>query len=78
MAEVGVYEAKTRLAQLVDRAARGERITITRHGKPVAMLVPVAPARPAPEVIRELREFRKSHRLEGLSIREMIEEGRRF
>ena len=42
MDSIGAYEAKTHLAQLLDRVARGESLTITRHGKPVARLVPVA------------------------------------
>lgn len=37
---VGAYDAKTRLADLLDRVQRGEQIVITRHGKPVARLVP--------------------------------------
>jgi prevent-host-death family protein len=41
MERVGIYEAKARLSDLVERAARGDSITITRHGKPVAKLVPV-------------------------------------
>ena len=39
---IGAYEAQTHLSQLLDRIARGERLTITRHGKPVAQLIPVA------------------------------------
>jgi prevent-host-death family protein len=38
--EVGAYEAKTHLPKLLERVARGERITITKHGKPVAELIP--------------------------------------
>lgn len=37
--EIGIYEAKTHFARLVAQAEKGERITITRHGKPVAVLV---------------------------------------
>lgn len=76
---IGAYEAKTRLSDLLDRVAQGESITITRHGVPVATLQPVAPKRERPvrEVIEELRRFRKGNRLAGLTIREMIEEGRR-
>ncbi|WP_431269331.1 type II toxin-antitoxin system Phd/YefM family antitoxin [Dankookia sp. P2] len=45
---IGAYEAKTHLSALLDRVARGESLTITRNGKPVARLVPAeaAPARP--------------------------------
>lgn len=37
--DIGIYEAKTHFAKLVARAEKGERIRITRHGKPVALLV---------------------------------------
>ena len=38
-----IYEAKTHLSRLIDRAAVGEEVVITRHGRPVAKLVPFAP-----------------------------------
>jgi len=44
MSQVGMHEAKTKLSQLVERAQAGEEIVIARNGKPVARLVPVAPA----------------------------------
>ena len=37
---VGAYDAKTRLSELLDRVEKGEQIVITRHGKPVARLIP--------------------------------------
>jgi prevent-host-death family protein len=42
MTEVGMHEAKTKLSQLVARAERGEEVVITRNGKPVVRLAPVA------------------------------------
>ncbi len=42
MASINIYEAKTHLSQLVDRAAAGEEIIIARNGRPVARLVPIA------------------------------------
>ncbi len=42
VATVSIYEAKTRLSHLVDRALRGDQVVITRHGRPVARLVPAA------------------------------------
>jgi len=80
MIEVGSYEAKTHLPRLLDRVARGERITITKHGVPVAMLVPVEnrPKMSRQEAVEAMRAFRKGHRLDGLTIREMIEEGRKY
>ena len=79
MKAVGAYEAKTHLARLLDAVEAGEEITITRHGRPVARLVPVTPGRPQdPEaVFREMRALRARNRLRGLSVRDMIEEGRR-
>jgi prevent-host-death family protein len=81
MESVGAYEAKTHLPQLLDRVARGEEIQITRNGRPVARLVP----EPADEitdirsVIAEIREFRKGRKLgDDITIRELIDEGRRF
>jgi len=79
MARVGAYEAKTHLSQLLKRVAEGEWITITKHGQPVAVLKPVSDRdqRALPEVIADLRRFRRNHSLEGDSVREMIEDGRR-
>ncbi len=82
MESVGSFEAKTHLPQLLERVAQGEEFTITKHGKPVARLVPVIPATPKPDVrkvIEELKAFSKSNTLgEGNTIRDLIEEGRRF
>ena len=79
MTTVGVYEAKTRLAELLVRVAQGERVTITRHGRPIAALVPAAAAghRPVTEVIAGLRAFRKGRRRGRTSVRAMITQGRR-
>jgi prevent-host-death family protein len=79
METVGAYEAKTHLPKLLERVLKGERITITKHGVPVAVLQPPDPQKnvDTKSVIAELRKFRDKHSLEGLSIREMIEEGRR-
>jgi prevent-host-death family protein len=81
MESVGAYEAKTHLPQLLDRVARGEEICITRNGRPVARLVPeVATTTPDVQaVIDEIKEFRKGRTLGGVAtLRELIEEGRRF
>jgi len=42
MDTVNLYEAKTNLSQLVERAARGEEIVIAKAGRPLARLVPIA------------------------------------
>jgi prevent-host-death family protein len=79
METVGAYEAKTHLPKLLNRVSRGEKIIITKHGVPVATLQPPENVRknPTKQVIAELRAFRRRQRLNGLSIREMIDEGRR-
>jgi prevent-host-death family protein len=46
MEQVNVYEAKTQLSALVERAAAGEEIIIAKAGRPLARLVPLAPAAP--------------------------------
>jgi len=79
METVGAYEAKTHLPRLLDRVARGEKITITRHGAPVAVLQ--QPENKSftdvRETIEALRRFRAKMSLGGFSIRELMEEGRR-
>ncbi len=80
MKTVGAYEAKTNLSRLLDEVAAGEEVVITKHGVPVARLVPVGPERrrSTSEAIEELKELRKGVTLgEGLTIRQLVEEGRR-
>jgi prevent-host-death family protein len=79
-ASVGSYEAKTHLAQLIERVSQGESITITKHGVPVAILSPAWPSKQqdVQAAVEAIKKFRKGRSLNGLSIREMIEEGRRF
>jgi len=78
MTSVGSYEAKTHLPSLLDRVANGEQITITRHGVPVARLVPVGTRSRADvrAAIQAIRELRKGNRLGGLKVRDLIEQGR--
>ncbi len=79
MDTIGAYEAKTHLPKLLKRVAQGERITITKHGVPVAVLQPSEPSivEDPSAVIEKLRAFRKGRRLGESSIKELIEEGRR-
>lgn len=82
---VGSFEAKTHLAALIDRAAAGEEVIITRRGKPVARLVAMegdavedetaARARSA-AIVAEMRALSKGIRLDGLTVRELRDEGR--
>jgi prevent-host-death family protein len=79
MRTVGAYEAKTHLPRLLDEVAAGESITITKHGAPVAMLVPLQrPKRSSADLLAAFREARRGNTLGGITIRELIEEGRRY
>jgi prevent-host-death family protein len=81
---VGAYEAKTHLPRLLDRVECGETITITRHGKAVARLVPAAGDAAKVDVDQVIADMKRFQREQGptlgpdLSIRDLIEDGRRF
>jgi prevent-host-death family protein len=79
MLEVGSYEAKTHLPRLLERVARGERITITKHGVPVALLIPASGRQTASakEIVEQLRRFRQGRKRGSTTLKRMIEEGRR-
>jgi prevent-host-death family protein len=77
---VDSYEAKTHLPRLLSQVENGETITITKRGKVFARIVP-ADEPPVQDVLSVIREFRAYSRKEarmlgGMSIKEMIEEGR--
>jgi prevent-host-death family protein len=78
MRTVGLFEAKQKLSELVERAGEGERIGITRRGKLAALIVPAAAEVNLDVVFEKIERIRKSakpHR--GVSAKNMIEEGRR-
>lgn len=80
MRTVAAFNAKNTFGSLLDLVEKGEEIMITRHGKPVARLV--APASPdraaqAQAAAARIRERRKGVTLGGISIRELIDEGRK-
>jgi prevent-host-death family protein len=81
---VGSFEAKTKLAELLDKVEAGEVVTITRHGKAVAKLVPAADAddqqrrRQAIEEIMRWRVGKDRGAKPGSTIPELIKAGRRY
>ncbi|MBM3572503.1 MAG: type II toxin-antitoxin system prevent-host-death family antitoxin [Alphaproteobacteria bacterium] len=79
MKTVGVYQAKTQLTKLLAEVEAGARITITRHGHPVAELGPPrAPQRRSPDAaVAAIIKRRERLSLDGVTIRELIEDGRR-
>lgn len=80
MREVGTFEAKNKLSELLDLVERGEEVTITRHGKEIARLVPPRGAvnrEAARAAAQGIREMSKGVTLGGLKIKDLINEGRR-
>lgn len=78
MREYGVYEAKTKLAELIKQVQQGERVTITNRGEPVAELVPSASrvARQTTEAIAAIKAMR-SGSIDQAQFAEMRARGRR-
>lgn len=77
--EIGAYEARTHLAQLLRRVAAGGRFTITQRGRAVAELVPVDTARreKAARAAGRMQEFIHKHPpVENVDLRALIDEGR--
>lgn len=82
MAHIGAFDAKTHLSRLLDQVAAGESFTITKHGRPVAKLVPIDAVQRAakPDVrtaIARLHKLCKGVRLGSIRLRDIIEEGRK-
>ena len=82
-ATVGTFEAKTHLSALLERVARGETITITKNGVPVARLAPLARQfrRPRPshrDVVDAMRELRREIKPGTIDIEDLIAEGRGY
>ncbi|MBV8841756.1 MAG: type II toxin-antitoxin system prevent-host-death family antitoxin [Bryobacterales bacterium] len=78
---VAAFEAKAHLSALLDRVAKGERITITRHGIPAAVLVPVSEGEKRlshEEIVDAMRALRKRVKPDRMSVRQMIDEGRPY
>jgi prevent-host-death family protein len=76
--EIGTYEAKTRFSELLEKVAQGERIVITKHGHPIALLSPTGPkVKTAAEAIENIRRLRKGIKSKGIRIKDLIQEGRR-
>ena len=77
MRKVGLFEAKQKLSELVERAGRGERTGITRRGKLEAVIGPAQEAVDLKIVFARMDEIRKrSKKPKNVSVKDLIEEGR--
>lgn len=77
---VGAYEAKTHLSELLEKVEAGEEITITKHGTPIAKLVPVKKEASPEErraAIERIQKLSSRLSLGGLKVKDLINEGRR-
>jgi prevent-host-death family protein len=76
---VGIYEAKSKLSDLLDKVRAGKEIVITRHGEPVAKLVPItSPAAPnRAKAVRAVRALSRRLNIRvRIPLRRLVEEGR--
>ncbi len=80
MSEIGAYEAKTRLSELLEDVRKGARYVITRHGQPIAELRPVGWGASAERLaaLERIAEYQQAHDSGPISTRELVEEGRRI
>ncbi len=81
METVGLSEARARWPELLERVSKGETIMITKHGTPMARLVPSAeelPKRPVEEALLGQRESERDPRLKAVTIVEPSDEGRKY
>lgn len=76
---IGAFEAKTHLSELLDKTEQGEQFIITKHGRPVAKLVPISnfDQQVAHLAIKKIKEFSKHHSLKGITLKQLINEGRK-
>ena len=77
---VGAHDAKTRFSEILERVAGGEEFIITRHGSPVAKLVPFTKQTTVEErraAVEQMRKIAQRNTLGGLKIKDLINEGRR-
>ena len=74
---VGVYDLKAHLSSVLEEVMAGRIVTITRHGRPIASIQPLATTtrQERAEAVQQLRTQRRGRRL-GMSAREAIEAGR--
>ncbi len=78
MRKVGLFEAKQKLSELVERAGRGEKIGITKRGKLAAVMGPAQGDVDLNEVFDRMEAIRKrSKKPKSVSVKDLIEEGRR-
>ena len=82
MERIGIYDARAKFSELIERAAGGEEVVITRHGKPIAKLVSAGvsaagASRRKSRVVKHIEQLREELDIRGVNVRRLIERGRR-
>jgi prevent-host-death family protein len=78
MKTIGLFEAKQKLSELVERASAGEKIGITRRGKLTAFIVPARSEISVAQIFADIDQIRKRAKPhKGFTTKDFIEEGRR-
>jgi len=79
--QIGAFEAKNRLSELLKLVENGQEVTITRHGRPVARLVSASATgnqEKVQEALEWLKRTRRKRKLDRQTIRQLINEGRKY
>lgn len=79
MERIGIYDARAKLSELIERVQSGEEVILTRHGEPVARLVPEKRRRKgaAAATVARIRTLARRLNIRDVDVRKLIEEGRR-
>jgi len=79
MERIGIYDARARLSELVERVEAGEEVVLTRHGRPVVRMVAAStkPEKSGAATVKRIRALRKLLNVRGVNVRKVVEEGRR-
>jgi prevent-host-death family protein len=79
MERIGIYDARAKLSELIERVQSGEEVVLTRHGEPVARLVAEKPRRKRSRAaaVARIRALARKLDIRDVDVRKLIEEGRR-
>jgi len=79
MTKINLSEAKAHFSSIIDKVASGDEIIITRHGHPLAKIIPIqsSPAKDIKTVFENIASIRRSTKTDGSTINELKNIGRR-
>ena len=79
MERISIYDARAKLSELIERVQSGEEVVLTRHGEPVARLVPEKPRgkQSRAAAVTRIRALARRLNIRDVDVRKLIEEDRR-